>query len=76
MFLTSSLAYAAGDGMNFLMKNIIQNKTSDLNEFNSQILINHHSRLYRNIADFKHVLKSKLKVFNRSRRLIYRVFKV
>tara|TARA_Y100000591_G_scaffold326435_1_gene349103 strand:+ start:8010 stop:9047 length:1038 start_codon:yes stop_codon:yes gene_type:complete len=57
-------------------KNIIQNKTSDLNEFNSQILINHHSRLYRNIADFKHVLKSKLKVFNRSRRLIYRVFKV
>ena len=57
-------------------KKRIQNDNSNLNENNSQILINHNYRLYRFIADFKHVIKSKLKVFNRLRRLIYRVFKV
>ena len=57
-------------------KKIIKDKNSDLNENKSQILVNHNYRLYRNIADFKHILKSKLKIFDRPRRLIYKVFKI
>jgi hypothetical protein len=57
-------------------KNIISNESINIEDRESQELINVHYNLYRNIADFKHLIKSKFKIFNRIRRLIYKMFKI
>jgi hypothetical protein len=54
-------------------KKLITDTKSDFEESRSEVLINQNYKLLRNVADFKHTLKSKLKIFNRLRRFLYRV---
>ena len=57
-------------------KEIITNEKSNIYNNEEQELINHHHKLFRNIADYKHMFKSKFKILNRIRRIIYKIFKI
>jgi len=54
-------------------KKIIYDDSNNLQNEQSEVYINHYDWFYRNIADFRHTIKSKFKHLNRVRRLIYRV---
>jgi hypothetical protein len=57
-------------------KEIIINENNNVNDTDEQELINHHHKLFRNIADSKHIVKSKFKFLNRFRRIVYKIFKL
>lgn len=54
-------------------KKLIYDDSTNLQNVKSEVYINHYDWFYRNIADFRHTIKSKLKHLNRVRRLIYKV---
>lgn len=54
-------------------KKLIYDDSNNLQNEQSEVYINHYDWFYRNIADFRHTIKSKFKYLNRVRRLIYRV---
>ncbi len=54
-------------------KKLIIDDSTNLQNNQSEVYINHYDWFYRNLADFRHTIKSKLKIINRLRRAIYKV---
>ena len=55
-------------------RELICDEKENINNDFTYNLINHNQNYYRNVANLKYRVKSFLKVFNRYRRIIYRIF--